>query len=104
MKITKSGWSIKVTYTNLSTGKAVTENESGPGKITTHADGSVTSAAKGHTGLFLAPADAKRFGLPTLSVTAGAQTLSIAAAGGITSLSLRGHVLVNVCAVLVTST
>ena len=92
--------SLRVTYTNLTTGKAVTENESGPGKVTTHADGSASTAAKGHNGLFLTPADAKRFGFPTVSVTAGAQTSTIAADGSLTSLSLRGHVLVDVCAAL----
>jgi hypothetical protein len=92
--------SLKSTFTNMSNGKAVTENVSGPGKVTTHPDGSVTVTAKGHTGTFLAPADAKHFGLPGVSVTAGAQTTSIAASGGITSLSLKGHVLVDVCAAL----
>jgi hypothetical protein len=56
--------------------------------------------AKGRTGNFLSPADAKRFGLPTVSVTAGTLTGSIAPDGSITSLSLHGHVLVDVCAAL----
>jgi hypothetical protein len=92
--------SFKGTDTNLSTGKAVTLNVSGPGKVTTHADGSITAALKGHTGLFLTPADAQRFGLPTVSVTAGTLTESVAADGTITWLSLNGHVLVDVCAAL----
>jgi hypothetical protein len=91
---------LKVSFTNLSTGKAITENVSGPGKVINHPDGSVTVRSKGHTGVFLAPADAKRFGLPTVSVTAGARTESVAASGAITSLSLHGHVLVDVCAAL----
>jgi len=41
-----------------------------------------------------------RFGLPTVSVTAGKLTFSISANHVLTSLSLRGHVLVNVCAAL----
>lgn len=92
--------SLKTTYTNLSTGKAITENVSGPAKVTMHADGSITFRGKGHGGHFLSPADAKRFGLPTVGVVAGAFTVSVAASGGITSLSLHGHVLVNVCAAL----
>ena len=92
---------IKVTFTNLSTGKAIAQNVSGPGRVTTHADGSVTVATKGHTGpIFLAPADAQRFGLPAVSVTAGALTQSIAADGTLTSMTLNGHVLVDVCAAL----
>jgi hypothetical protein len=50
--------------------------------------------------MLLAPADAKRFGLPAVSVTAGALRFSVAADGTITSLSLNGHVLVDVCAAL----
>jgi hypothetical protein len=64
-----------------------------------HPDGSFTVASKGHNGIFLAPADQKRFGLPGVSVTAGALTQSFAASGR-TSLSLKGHVLVDVCAAL----
>jgi hypothetical protein len=56
--------------------------------------------AKGHSGTFLSPADAKRFGLPTVGVLAGATTTSIAASGSITSVTLKGHVLVDVCAAL----
>jgi len=91
---------LTVSYTNLSTGKAITENVSGPGKVVSHPDGSVTVRSKGRTGIDLAPADQKRFGLPGVSVTAGALTESVAASGGITSLSLKGHVLVDVCAAL----
>ena len=57
-----------------------------------------------HTGrngpFILSPADAKRFGLPAVSVTAGKLAFSVAANRVITSLSLHGHVLVNVCAAL----
>ena len=92
---------IKVTLTNLSTGKAIAQNVSGPGKVTFHADGSLTVATKGHTGpIFLAPADAQRFGLPAVSVTAGRLTGAVDSDGNLTSLSLGGHVLVDVCAAL----
>ena len=92
--------SRKITFTNLSTGKAITANASTALRMTTHADGSVTVKGTGHPAMLLAPADAKRFGLPTVSVPTGKLTASFAADGTITSLSLRGHVLVNVCAAL----
>jgi hypothetical protein len=92
--------SLTASIKNLQTGKAITENISGPGKLIAHPDGSFTLVAKGHEGPILAPADAQRFGLPTVSVTAGALTVSFAARGGITSLSLKGHVLVDICAAL----
>jgi hypothetical protein len=91
---------LSVSYTNLESGKTITENVSGPLKITVLPDGSVTLADKGRTSVFLDPADAQRFGLPTVAVTAGALTSSIAADGSITSLTLHGHVLVDVCAAL----
>ena len=91
---------LTVTYTNLSTGKAITENLSGPGKVTQQPN-SLTQAVKGRSGLFLTPADAHRFGLPAAAVTAGAQTVTLALpSGALTSLTLRGHVLVNVCSAL----
>jgi hypothetical protein len=92
--------SVKVSLANPQTGKTITENISGQGRTTVFPDGSVTGADKGHTLLLLAPADAKRFGLPGLSVTAGLLTGTVAADGTITSQSLHGHVLVDVCAAL----
>ena len=98
--ITLVSGSLRFTFTNLSTGKALTENVSGPGKIITHADGSATITAKGHNENFLTPAQAQRFGLPPVSVTAGALTTTVAADGRETSVTLKGHVLVDVCAAL----
>ncbi len=91
---------LSVSYTNLATGKTITEVGPGSTKETVRSDGSATIADKGHTTLFLTPADATRFGFPTVSVTAGALTGSVAPDGSITSLSLHGHVLVDVCAAL----
>jgi hypothetical protein len=92
---------VTVSFTNLQTGKTITEKMNGPGKFFGNPDGSFTEV---HTGLngpfYLTPADAQRFGLPTVSVTAGNLTFSIAADGTITSLSLDGHVAVDVCAAL----
>jgi hypothetical protein len=92
--------SLQVTYTNLSTGKAITENVSGPGKTTTYPDGSITLRDTGRSGTFFTPRQAKRFGLPVIGVTAGTSTESISANGRFTSASLHGHVLVDVCAAL----
>ena len=91
---------LTATFTNLRTGKAITENLSGPGKVAVAPDGSATVTEKGHNGLFFLPADAHRFGLPTLTVTTGPVTESIAPDGAITSLSRHGHILVDICAAL----
>jgi hypothetical protein len=92
---------VTASYTNLQTGKTITVPENGPGKATIGADGSITEVHTGRNGPFiLSPADATRFGLPTVSVDAGKLAFSVAANGAITSLSLHGHVLVNVCAAL----
>lgn len=92
--------SVKTTFTNLSTGKTINANISGPAKKTESADGSLVFASKGLTAIALEPPDAKRFGLPTLFVSAGSVTLSFTAEGDTTSVSLHGHVLINVCAAL----
>ena len=91
---------LTATFTNVSTGKGITENLSGPGKITVAPDGSAIVAEKGHNGVFLLPADAHRFGLPTLTVTTGPVTEAVAPDGVITTLTRRGHVLVNICTAL----
>ena len=92
--------SVIVTYTNLATGKNITENESGPGTVTELSDGSITFRGAGIGGIFLSPEDAQRFGLPTVGVITGTLRGSVAADGTITSLSLDGDVLVDVCAAL----
>jgi len=89
-----------VSNTNLRTGKTITVNLSGPEKVTTFPDGSAILRAKGRSAYALSPADARRFEMPPLGVTAGAQTVSFAPDGTITSFSLRGHVVVDVCAAL----
>jgi len=67
-----------------------------------YADGSITEVHTGRNGPFvLSPADAKRFGLPAVSVDAGKLAFSVSAPPrAITSLVLHGHVLVDVCAAL----
>jgi hypothetical protein len=90
----------KVAATNLNTGKSITSNISGPSKITTFPDGSATFEGTGLQGLVLSPADAQRFGMPTVGVTAGALTETVDADGNATSFSLDGHVVLDTCAAL----
>jgi hypothetical protein len=92
--------SVTTSYTNLETGKTITENISGPAKITFFPDGSFTALERGRNELNLLPADAARFGLPTISVTVGRRSISFAPDGSITSVSLQGHIAVDVCAAL----
>jgi hypothetical protein len=92
--------SLFASATNLETGKTITENISGPSKTTVFPDGSMTTTATGLNPIALSAADAARFGLPTFGVTAGARTVSIAPDGSISSLTVDGHVLVDVCAAL----
>jgi hypothetical protein len=91
---------LRVTNTNLSTGKTITSNISGPGKITFFSDGSVTTAETGRAIYALEPADAQRFGVPPIGLTAGPLTTTVDANGNMTAFSLQGHVLVDVCAAL----
>src|SRR5215470_13734609 len=60
--------SFEHSYTNLSTGKTITVNESASGRATVNADGSVTVVGTGVSPNFLNPAEAERFGLPTVAV------------------------------------
>ena len=91
---------LKASLTNPANGKTITANLSGPFKEIDFPDGSVTILGKGHQFNVLSPADQARFGLPGFFVSAGAVTTTVAPDGTITSLSLQGHVLVNVCAAL----
>jgi hypothetical protein len=93
--------SAEIALTNPANGKTITQNVSGPGKIIFNADGSTVVLGKGIGPWGLAPADQARFGLPGLFIFAGAATATIAPDGiTTTSLTLHGHILVNVCAVL----
>jgi hypothetical protein len=92
--------SLTVLATNLSTGKTSSANISGPGKVTVFPDGSAIVSKKGLSGFALLPADAQRFGMPGLGVTAGAQTESFDADGNLTSFSLQDHVVLDTCAAL----
>jgi hypothetical protein len=98
--ITMATGPARMSFTNRNTGKTITLSVSGPSKATDNPDGSSLAALKGHSSVFLPPDLAQRFGLPTVSVTAGALTARFDPDGRLTSLSLQGHVLVDVCAAL----
>jgi streptogramin lyase len=93
--------SLTSVATNLSTGKTTPAvNISGPAKVTTFPDDSVTISEEGHAGFVFSPADAQRFGMPTIGVTVGLQTTSFDADGNLTSFSLQGHVVLDTCTAL----
>ena len=82
-------------------GKTITANTSMPAKVIMNADGSSILLGKGIEPFGLAPGDQARFGLPGVFIFAGALTATIAPDGITTSsLTLDGHILVNVCAAL----
>jgi hypothetical protein len=93
--------SARIALTNPANGKTITQNVSGPVKFTVNADGSTIWRAKGIGPFGLTPADQARFKLPGLFIFAGALTATTAPDGiTTTSLTLRGHMVVDVCAAL----
>jgi hypothetical protein len=102
--ITLTTGSLTASFTNLETGKTITENVSGPSKTIFFPDGSFTAVEHGRNELILPPAWAARFGLPIVSVTVGLRSASgtFAPDGtvtSLTSLSLHGHA-IDMCAAL----
>lgn len=98
--ITLSTGKFRQSYTNLSTGMSITENAPSSAKLTTNADGSASLVIRGRIPAFFSPAESRRFGLPTVSILAGRLPISIDSEGNFTSVTLHGHVLVNICAAL----
>jgi hypothetical protein len=94
--------SVTTSFTNLENGKTITENTSGPSKTIMFPDGSSTTMENGRNELiFFSSAQAAQFGLPVVGVTDGRRITSRAPDGTtITSLSLHGRVVVDVCAAL----
>jgi hypothetical protein len=80
-------------------GKTITQNISGPYTTTVFGDGSGVTAFKGLTLFLITQDQAQQFGLPAVSVIAGGLTVSVDREGR-TSVSLQGHVQVDVCAAL----
>jgi hypothetical protein len=89
--------SLTGSFTNQQTGKTITVNLSGPYKVTVSGN-SVTVAFRGQTGIILKREQARQFGLPPMSVIAGATAVSVAPDGTFTSVSPKGQVLVDICA------
>jgi hypothetical protein len=90
-----------MSFTNVDTGKTITENVMGSGKAIVNPDGSLSIRQEGHLGLItLDAADAKRFGLPPLGVIGGVLFEEVAADFTYTAVSMQGHLLVDVCAAL----
>jgi hypothetical protein len=90
----------KATVTNLSTGKSVSYNVSGPGTLVIHPDGSFTIDAAGPNLLWTLPENSYP-NVPAISYTTGHVTLAVDASGKTTSYSLAGGARqTNVCAVL----
>jgi hypothetical protein len=92
--------SVTNSFTNLETGKTITENVSGPAKITFFPDGSSIALERGRNEFIPTPAEAARFGPPTVSITVGKRSVSRAPDGSITAMSLHGYVAVDVCTAL----
>jgi hypothetical protein len=93
--------SLRISFTNVDTGKTITENVSGSGKAIVNPDGSLSIRQEGHLGVItLEAADAERFGLPPLGVIGGVLFEEVAPDGNYTSVTMQGHILVNICAAL----
>ena len=93
--------SLRMSFTNVDTGKTITENVTGSGKAIVNPDGSLSIRQEGHLGLItLEAADAKRFGLPPLGVIGGVLFEEVAPDGTYTSVSMQGRLLVDICAAL----
>jgi hypothetical protein len=90
--------SLTASFTNLDTGKTITENISGPYKVTASGDSAVV-AFEGLTLFAITRDQAQQFRLPIVSVIAGDLTVSVTGVT-FTSVSLQGHVLVDICAAL----
>jgi hypothetical protein len=93
--------SLKMSFTNENTGKTITENVTGSGKAIVNPDDSLSIRQEGHLGLItLEAADAERFGLPPLAVIGGVLFEEVTPEFTYTSVSMQGHILVDICAAL----
>jgi hypothetical protein len=91
---------VDTTFTNPANGKTITTRDSGITTATSYPDGSFTAVQNGAawTG-FPAFIDPASFGLPALFESAGKLTVSFDSNGN-PSISLKGHILVDICAAL----
>jgi hypothetical protein len=82
--------SLRISFTNVDTGKTITENVTGSGKAIVNPDGSLSIRQEGHLGLItLESADAERFALPPPGVIGGALFEEVAPDGTYTSVSMQ---------------
>jgi hypothetical protein len=89
---------LKVTETNLATGKSIDVNASGPGKTTFNSDGSVTTFATGHGVIVNTPDLQQELGLPGLALLDG-QYHETFYPDGTATITYTGH-LTDLCASL----
>ncbi len=97
--IIKETGTLKDRVTNVSTGKTLSLNSSGPGTITIYPDGSVTVDGTGHWLIFNPAAAAASFGLPGVMFTSGQTHETLDPTGTPTALSVTG-LATDVCAAL----
>jgi len=85
----------------VGTDMSVTVNASGPGEITFFPDGSLVADLTGHTIAFFSRADVARLGLPAAAfLWAGPFRQTIDPDGTLSSVDLKGRMLIDVCAAL----
>ena len=92
--------SVTSSFTNLETGKTITENVSGPAKVTFFPDGSSIFAREGTQRI---PPHARRGSALWAAYSehnCGKRSVSRVPDGSITAMSLHGHVAVDVCTAL----
>jgi|SRR5829696_66365 len=89
---------LKVRYTNLATGKTITANISGPGKVTIHPDGSFTQEAVGVWGWIFGAGSEPAGALPFF-LSMGRVVFEVSASGELT-FTKQGGRLVDLCAAL----
>ncbi|GAA3387059.1 hypothetical protein [Cryptosporangium minutisporangium] len=97
-KVTKATGNATATVTNVSTGKTLRYNISGPGTTTTHPDGAFEGDLTGANLLSTTVANSYS-GVPQLAYTTGRVRFSVAASGLTTSYQLNGRS-TDVCAAL----
>jgi hypothetical protein len=97
--IIKETGTLKDGVTNVSTGKTLLFNASGPGTITIYPNGSVTVDGTGHWLIYLPAASTGLFGFPGMMLTSGQIHATLDPTGTPTALSVTGR-MSDVCGAL----